>query len=215
VLKEVNAQDIPHFGLVLEANMVGEDGGELDCLSGGWVEIDGQTNTSVGYMTFDPHNITPFDIAGSDRWVIRGEDPKPFLALADERFHDEARALEIFKKANPLLPLRATRRNYNFMRGCFEIKDGTRSTSSLRASEHTFRPGGATGAELLAKGYLDGHPEATMVHTRSQVHYGDPREATIPPHATVIYEGTYSGRGRYQDYIEVPATVFAQVIEAS
>jgi hypothetical protein len=202
-------------GVVIEANMIGKADGELDSLSGGWVEIDGRTNTSVGFMTF-AENITPFSIISSDRFVIRGDDPRPFLGLVDERYHGEAELLSVFRDANLLIPeLRATRRNYNFIQGSFERSDGTPGETALKASEPTFRPGGATGAELLARDYLDKHPESDVVHVKCEIHYGDRSEIKIPEDAIMIHEGGYEGPGRYDKHISVATQVFAQVIDAS
>jgi hypothetical protein len=207
LLSKQSESDLSKWGVVLEANIVGANDRELDSLSGGWFEIDGEIYSYVGFMSFID-NDSGFGYSGTEMYLIKGY-PSDLLAYTSPDYSDVAKILNIFIDANELLPgFLSTRCNYNFVRGKFDGDARDDQHLVLAATEPTFRPGGATAAEFLGKQFLDRHPHTKVVHVRSRFHWGKRENLKLSKDSVVFFDGTLKGRGN----LDYPIQVYAEIL---
>lgn len=212
VLKTLSNDSILKYGLVLEVNMVSGSEKDLDSTSAGWYDIDDTTYYYVGFMNFE-ETITPFSYVGTDMFTVRKKDKSLLSEFQNGQYADEYKMLNVFQEANRLLEgFRATRCNYNFIRGYLETKDGHETSEKVFATEPTYRPGGATAAEFLAKQYLDEHTDEKMVHARTRFHYGPKEDIDINANYFMVHDGKYEGTGRNGTTISTPVQVYAEIM---
>ena len=184
-ISKIDPELFKKFGIILETNIYSDEDNPLTAFSSGWIEIDGETFAYVGKQTTGQDNR----YLGTRLHMVRGEE-MPFVDEIPKKITTDS---NFIKTLIPLLPgLISTRSNFNFA--------GT-NDDNIFALEPTFRVGGATGAELLAREILSRDAKALKVTASTHVIYGENFE--IPDGYRLI--------SKSRDQVRGSKTTFARV----
>gem|GEM_PF-3259986 len=193
------------YGIILEANVL-EDANKEGCplsLSGGYLDLSNKIYSYVGEMKFG-------ETGHKDRYLGTSlisaiGKPQELMGNVPEKFNGEIKMLQAISESLPLLPnFCGTRINLNFVSGKIEQNNGKIGPQVLAATEPTYRPGGATVAELYNVQRLLANPSQKVVTAQSKIHYGPRNETMIPSEALVILDEivTRGNRGPVQVWAE-------------
>jgi hypothetical protein len=188
----VDARALATSGLVLESNLA-----DVITYSVGQVRLDGQAVSYIGTQAETRDNAGRRVYGGSELTVVPGgwdalrNLPDPVLQLAVDQ------AVE-YDAATTMLPgFLASRRNYDVVAGT--DGSGQRRVGVLEAS---WRPGGASPAEIVAFRALRGDPSLAVVRVSTVERYGEgSRQA--PDDALVHFQGSDSAAGPVLRYTRI------------
>jgi hypothetical protein len=193
----VDARALAGSGLVLEANLA-----DVVTYSIGQVRLDGQTVSYVGTQAETRDNAGRRVYGGSELTVVPGgwdalrNLPDPVLQLAVEQAGE-------YDAATAVLPgFIASRRNYDVVAGT--DGGGQRRVGVLEAS---WRPGGASPAEIVAFRALRDDQSLAVVRVSTVERYGE-ESRQAPDDALVHFQGSDSAAGpvlRYTRIVEARA----------
>lgn len=178
-IDEVDPKGLAESGLVLEEHL--ED---VTTFSVGQVHIGHLTATYVGTQSLTRDNAGASVYGGSDLRLVPG-DFKALLALALTDVEREAiRMARIYDEAalSCYRGLYASRRNYDVARG----REATGAVK-LGVLEQSWRPGGASMAEIYALEAFLRQPGLRSVRAFTHERYGEAAER--PSAARLIYQG--------------------------
>jgi hypothetical protein len=186
-------------GLVLE-----EDLDQSTTISVGQVQVADLTASYFGVQRLTPNNKGEQVFGGSDLSVARGGYDE---LLARPLPQEVVRAVEQARRYDAAVRacypgFYASRSNYDVLLG----RDGTGRWRSA-VLEQSWRPGGATGAELAALEVFRADPECNWVRCRSVEVFGESPEP--PPQAAVYFRGVDPSAGRLTKYALVQDDVDA------
>lgn len=179
VLAAIDAEEMARSGIVIEQNL-----DDVVTFSVGQVRAAGLVGTYCGTQRLTTNHRGADVYGGSDLVVVRGDfdalidlqwDQSARLAIAQARVYDTA-ARQSFEG------FFASRRNYDVLQGSDAA--GRRRSGVL---EQSWRPGGATGAELGALQAFQEDAGLNLVRARSREVYGEAPE--LPADAVVYFAG--------------------------
>jgi hypothetical protein len=192
VLNALDPGALAEHGVVLEANLA-----DVVTYSIGQVTVDGQTISYVGTQGETRDNAGRHVYGGSELTVVRGGwealdrlDPEPLVRQAIAcavRYDVATRVLPGFF---------ASRRNYDVAAGV----DG-RGRRRLGVLEASWRPGGASPAEVVAFRALRDDPTLDVVGVATVERYGDALD--VPGDALVHFRGHDSAAGPVVRYTRI------------
>ncbi|WP_176516256.1 DUF3182 family protein [Pseudomonas faucium] len=192
LLADLDDQDLALWGLVLE-----EDLSDVQTFSVGQVRVAGITCSYHGtqQLTHDHQGTEVY--AGSDLLVVRGD----YQALLQLPLEDHLRlAINqaiIYEQAAELhFPgFIASRRNYDIARG-------SNAQGHLRSGvlEQSWRPGGASSAELLALQAFASDPALQRLRASTHEVFGS---HDLPADATLFYQGNDSELGQLSKFARI------------
>lgn len=192
VLRALDPHAVVASGVVLETNLQ-----DAVTYSIGQVTLDRRTVSYVGTQDETSDNAGRRVYGGSELVAVRGDwtalarlelGPEPRRGVAYARSYDEAtRVLPGFL---------ASRRNYDVVSGL--DGRGRRRTGVLEAS---WRPGGASPAEIVAFRTLREEPGLTAVRVATAERYGT--DVAVPADALVHFDGQDSVAGRVVRYTRI------------
>ena len=177
-VKDVPADDIATYGLVLEENLQ-----QVRTLSIGHITVDKLTITYHGTQRFTTDNDGRSVYGGSDLVCVRGGwgaldrlsmTDKTRVGVAEAKLYDEA--------MHEYPGFVASRRNYDVGQGV-DSKGRRRSV----VFESSWRIGGATSAEIMALTEFTRDPSVHVVEASHVEKYGSNRKA--PPRAVTHFQG--------------------------
>lgn len=171
VIAAISGDVFRRFGVVIEAN-IPISVGQPHAFSSGWIELGGEEYTYVGTQSQGEKNI----YTGTRLHMVRGHEP-PYVPDIPNAVTDHTTYLLGLLGLLDGLQI-ATRCNFNFVKSMHD---------EVFAVEPTFRIGGATGAELLAIGYLKDHPEEDQVVASTRFVYD--QHEPLPAGAHRLYSG--------------------------
>lgn len=191
VLATLNAADIGESGVVMEENLE-----QVSTYSVGQIHVGGCVASYVGTLRSTTDNKGNDVYGGSDLIFARGDYPALFalpletdklLAVAQAQVYDRAAALSFPE-------LFASRRNYH-------VACGTDSRGRLRCGvlSHSWRPGGASAAEMLAVEAFHMRPDLSTVKASTLELFGDREQA--PAHAVELFNGEDRELGPIRKYV--------------
>ena len=192
VLTALDPHAVAESGVVLETNL--ED---VVTYSIGQVTLDGRTVSYVGTQDETADNAGRRVYGGSELVAVRGDwsalarldlDPDALRGVAYARPYDAATRV--------LAGFLASRRNYDVVSGL--DGRGRRRTGVLEAS---WRPGGASPAEIVAFRALRDEPELTAVRVATAERYGE--DVAVPADALVHFHGHDSVAGPVARYTRI------------
>lgn len=190
----LDAGRIAEGGLVLEQNL-----SDVATFSVGQVRIGPYVASYCGTQRLVPNNQGEEAYGGSRLFVVRGEFTELLLAGLDERHALAVRQARLYDAAAHVhFPgFFASRRNYDIVQGT--DREGRFQSGVL---EQSWRPGGASPAELLALLALRDDPSLVSVETCCQEDYGTPPD--LGPESWVYYQG--------DDAVTGPLTKHARIV---
>jgi hypothetical protein len=178
-LADRDEDEIVAHGLVIEENLE-----EVVTFSVGRVTLFGQSIAYWGTqrLTMNNHGETVY--GGSQLHVVRGDfDILAAQTLAPEISEAVTKAIAYDRAVFEAYPaLFASRRNYDVAFG----RNG-RGAQRIGVLEQSWRPGGASGAEIAAFEAFARDPDLASVTCATMEVYGD--LAAAPAHATLYYDG--------------------------
>jgi hypothetical protein len=186
----IDDDELARFGLVVEQNL-----SDVTTYSVGQVRVANMVATYHGTQLLTTNNKGAEIYGGSDLVVVRGdfdallastpsEDVR--LAIAQARVYNDA--------ADECLPgFVSSRRNYDVASGVDAM--GNRRSGVL---EQSWRPGGATGAEIGALEAFAAHPSLRAVRAFTREIYGE--SLALPANAAVYFSGIDPHVGRMTKY---------------
>lgn len=192
LLAAMDEEELMTWGLTLEENLV-----DVETLSVGQVRVAGITCSYYGtqQLTHDHQGTEVY--GGSDLLVVRGDYHQLLqLPLEDHLRLAITQALNYERAAERCLPgFIASRRNYDIARG-------TNAGGHLRSGvlEQSWRPGGASSAELLALQAFVDDPGLQRVRASSHEVFGHP---DLPSDATLFYQGQDSELGQFSKFAQI------------
>lgn len=190
--------DLAACGVVLEANLP-----EVATLSIGQVTVDGRTASYVGSQDETRDNAGRTVYGGSELTVVRGGwaalgrvdlDPAARQAIAHAVRYDAA--------ADAFPGFLASRRNYDVAVGV-----DARGRRRVGVFEASWRPGGASPAEIVALQALSGDPTIGLVRVATVERYGD--DLDVPGDAVVHFRGRDAVAGPVVRYTRLAGRVAA------
>jgi hypothetical protein len=191
-LTEIGTEELRDVGLVLETNL-----DRVETRSVGQLTVAGLTASYHGTQRTTRDNADDSCYGGSDLVVVRGHwddleartrDDDVRLAIRQARRYDEA----VMAWPGVL----ASRRNYDVAQGV----DALRANRS-GVLEHSFRPGGASAAEMAAIAAFAADPRRTIVRASTFEVYG--RETVAPAEAAILFQGIDPNLGPLLQYVLV------------
>lgn len=189
-LAELDPDEVLRYGISLEQDLV-----DVTTYSVGQVRVDDLVASYCGTQRLTQNNTGKEVYGGSDLLVARGEfdallalNPVPAMrsAIDQARRYDSA-AFECFAG------LVASRRNYDVAQGA-----DARGHARSGVLEQSWRVGGASGAEVAALAAFRADPALAVVRASSTEVYGT--DASLPPHATVYFQGDDERAGPLTKY---------------
>jgi hypothetical protein len=190
-IEERDPEEIAAKGLVIEENL--ED---VTTFSVGMVTLFGRSIAYWGTqrLTMNNHGETVY--GGSQLHVVRGGfDALAREAVAPELAEAVAKATAYDRAVFEAYPgLIASRRNYDVAFG-----HNGRGERRIGVLEQSWRPGGASGAEIAAFEALARDPDRHCVTCATMEVYGEVDAA--PPQATLYYGGVDSVAGPMTKYV--------------
>ena len=189
-LAELDRDEVLRYGISLEQDLV-----DVTTHSVGQVRVDDLVASYCGTQRLTQNNTGKEVYGGSDLLVARGEfdallalNPVPAMrsAIDQARRYDSA-AFECFAG------LVASRRNYDVAQGA-----DARGHARSGVLEQSWRVGGASGAEVAALAAFRADPALAVVRASSTEVYGT--DASLPPHATVYFQGDDERAGPLTKY---------------
>lgn len=190
-LSGLDSSELSTYGLVLEEQL------ERVCTySVGQVRVGGLTASYVGTQRLTMDNTGEHVYGGSELTVTRGDYSALFLLpLPTEHLLAAAQAQLYDRAATLSFPgLFASRRNY-------DVAHGIDSHGRMRGGvlEQSWRPGGASAAEILALETLHSRPDITTIKAATLEMFGTREKA--PPHAIEIFNGEDRDIGHIRKYV--------------
>ena len=190
-LMNIDSAELEHYGLVLEEHL--ED---VSTYSVGQVRVAGLVASYIGTqrLTVDNHGEQVY--GGSDLTVTRGDYPALFLlplpaeqalAVAQAQLYDRAAAIsypDFF----------ASRRNYDVVYG----RDA-RGRVRCGVLEQSWRPGGASAAEIIALEALHARPDINTINAATIETFGGDED--IPSQAIELFNGEDRDIGHIRKYV--------------
>ncbi|MFJ3447259.1 DUF3182 family protein [Pseudomonas sichuanensis] len=192
LLQPMDDQQLAVWGLVLE-----EDLSDVETFSVGQVRVAGLTLSYHGtqQLTHDHGGTEVY--GGSDLHVVRGDYQQLLrLPLEDHLRLAINQAMTYEQAAERHFPgFIASRRNYDIARG-------SDPHGHLRSGvlEQSWRPGGASSAEILALLAFADDPALQQVRASTHEVFG---EALLPADATLFYQGHDSELGQLSKYARI------------
>ncbi|MBD8495183.1 DUF3182 family protein [Pseudomonas syringae] len=192
-LAEQDFAEVARWGLVIE-----QDLHEVITYSVGQVSVAGHVASYHGTQGLTRDNQGATVYGGSCLWIVRGG----FQELLDQSLPAPVRravqqAIAYDQAARACLPgFMASRRNYDIAQGV--NARGQRCSGVL---EQSWRIGGASAAEIHALLALAADPALSRLCVSTHEVYG--RDAPLPAHAHVLYEGDDPQLGFLRKYIQV------------
>ncbi|MBK5001966.1 DUF3182 family protein [Pseudomonas sp. S31] len=192
LLCAMDEQELLTWGLVLEENLV-----NVETLSVGQVRVAGIICSYYGTQQLTQDHQGSEVYGGSNLLVVRGD----YQALLQLPLEDHLRlaitqALTYEEAAQRWLPgFIASRRNYDIARG-------TDARGHLRSGvlEQSWRPGGASTAELLALQAFANDAALQRVRASSHEVFGQP---DLPTDAILFYQGQDSELGQFSKFAQI------------
>lgn len=168
---------------------------EVDTFSVGQVRLPGSVASYCGTQVLTGNGQGSASYGGSALLVVRGGFDRLLAWPLPAELKDAIRQAVAFDRlADRHLPgLIASRRNY-------DVASGVTSTGSRRLGvlEQSWRPGGATGAEIAALEIFAREPKVDAVRARTVEVYGE--APPLPEGATLYYRGDDPTVGRITKY---------------
>jgi hypothetical protein len=192
VLESLEPADLARYGMVIE-----EDMEEARTCSVGQVKVAGLVASYCGTQrtTRNCHGASAY--GGSHLVVARGGfDALSALGLPPE-FREALRQARRFDEAvlASFDGLYKSRTNYDVLQGATR-----RGATCAGVLEQSWRPGGASAAEVAALQAFRDDPALTAVEASTFEVYGD---AEPPPHASIVFEGVDESAGKLTKYCMV------------
>jgi hypothetical protein len=196
-LEAIDPDEVVSHGLVLEENL-----SEVRTFSVGQVKVGDLTASYFGFQRLTRNNRGAEVYGGSNLTVVRGD----FDALLAQDASAEIRAaIDQAQRYNTTViacypGFFASRNNYDIVLG----RDAG-GRSRLGVLEQSWRPGGATGAEIAALEIFRSQPGRDRVRASAIEIFGE--SPPPPPHATVYFCGNDHRAGRLTKYSVVEPDV--------
>ncbi|MBF8747695.1 DUF3182 family protein [Pseudomonas putida] len=192
LLGDMDERQLMIWGLALEENLL-----DVETLSVGQVRVAGITCSYHGiqHLTHDHQGTEVY--AGSELLVVRGGYEALLQLPLDEHLRlAVTQALTYEQAAQHCLPgFIASRRNYDIARG-------VNARGQLRSGvlEQSWRPGGASSAEVLALQAFADDPALQQVRASSHEVFGT---FHLPRDSTLFYQGQDSELGQFSKYAQI------------
>jgi len=192
-LLEVEPAHLLEYGLVLEENLE-----QVQTFSVGSVRVGNDTAAYVGTQRLTQDNQGETVYGGSDLLVVPGGfDSLLALPLDDVSLRAIEKARCYDAAASACFPgLLASRRNYDIALGI--DAGGQRRIGVL---EQSWRPGGASAAEICALEAFREQPGLRAVHASTLELFG--RSPSAPVQARLLYQGCDDSIGHISKYVMV------------
>ena len=191
VLRDIDPDELKECGLVLEEHLE-----RVRTYSVGQVRVAGMVASYVGTQRLTLDNQGEEVYGGSELTVTRGDYPALFsldlapelmLAVAQAQLYDRAAAISF-------PDFFASRRNYDVAHG-FDAHDRLR----CGVLEQSWRPGGASAAEVLALEALHARSDINTIIAATLETFGEVED--VPSHAIELFNGQDRDIGHIRKYV--------------
>ncbi|WP_109514456.1 DUF3182 family protein [Pseudomonas ovata] len=192
-LSEQDFAEVARWGLVIEQDLQ-----DVVTYSVGQVSVAGGVASYHGTQSLTRDNQGATVYGGSCLWIVRGG----FDVLLDQPLQAPVRravqqAIAYDRAAQACLPgFIASRRNYDIAQGV-----NARGQACSGVLEQSWRIGGASAAEIHALLAFAADPALSRLCVSTHEVYG--RDAPLPSHAQVLYEGDDPQLGFLRKYTQV------------
>lgn len=190
-LMDIDPDELSQYGLVLEEHLE-----NVNTYSVGQVRVGGLVASYVGTQRLTVDNQGEDVYGGSELIVTRGDYPALFsLSLPNEMMLAAAQAQLYDRAASVSFPeFFASRRNY-------DVAHGVDAHGRMRCGvlEQSWRPGGASAAEVLALETLHARPDINTVQAATLETFGNAEE--IPSRAVELFNGEDRDIGHIRKYV--------------
>jgi hypothetical protein len=191
-LSQLGSDELQTYGVVLERQL-----DDISTLSVGTLSLEGEHISYYGQQRTTVNNQGNIDYGGSDLYCIRGTFDQLLQLDIPEHIRLAIKQAIIYDRARHHYPgLLASRRNYDIGQG-YDHKGNFYSG----VLEHSWRIGGATGAELYALEYF--RKDATITFVEASTHCVFGLHASLPSHARIQFDGRDSDFGPMKVYTVV------------
>lgn len=191
ILGKLDPDELAQCGLVLEEQLE-----QVSNYSVGQVRVGGLVASYVGTqrVTLDNEGVPVY--GGSELIVTRGDYPAIFLLPLRTELLLAAAQAQLYDRAATLSfpDFFASRRNYDIAHG---FDAGGRIRCGVLGQ--SWRPGGASAAEILALETLHARPDVTTVKAATLETFGEDEEA--PAHAIELFNGEDRDIGHIRKYV--------------
>jgi len=188
-LAQLGPNELQTCGIVLERQL-----DDISTLSVGTLSLEGEHISYYGRQRTTINNQGNIDYGGSDLCCVRGTFDKLLQLDLPEHIHLAIKQAIIYDRARYHYPdLLASRRNYDVGQG--HDHKGNFYSGVL---EHSWRIGGATGAELCAFEYFRKDAAITCVEASTHCVFG--LHTDLPSQARVQFDGRDSDLGPMKVY---------------
>ena len=191
-LSQLGPDELQTHGVVLEQQL-----DDISTLSVGTLSLEGEHISCYGKQRTTINNQGNIDYGGSDLCCIRGTFDQLLQLEIPEHIRLAIKQAIIYDNARHHYPdLLASRRNYDIGQG--HDHKGNFYSGVL---EHSWRIGGATGAELCAFEYFRKDATITCVEASTHCVFGE--HTDLPPQARIQFNGRDSDFGPMKVYTVV------------
>jgi hypothetical protein len=188
-LSQLRPDELHTHGVVLEQQL-----DNISTLSVGTLSLEGENISYYGRQRTTINNQGYIDYGGSDLCCMRGTFDQLLQLDVPEHIHLAIKQAIIYDRARYHYPdLLASRRNYDIGQG--HDHKGNFYSGVL---EHSWRIGGATGAELCAFEYF--RKDATITYVEASTHCVFGEHADLPSQARIQFDGRDSDFGPMKVY---------------
>ena len=190
-LVNLDPVELEKHGLVLEEHL-----DHVSTYSVGQIRVGGLVASYVGTQRLTVDNHGEHVYGGSELTVTRGDYPALFaLSLPPEQMLVVAQAQLYDRAASIAYPeFFASRRNYDVAHG----RDA-RGRMRYGVLEQSWRPGGASAAEVLALETLQARPDIETINAATLETFGASED--VPSHAIELFNGEDRDIGHIRKYV--------------